>query len=187
MTIWARKGVASVCSTHTVEIASTQGRRCLVADLWCTFPGAAASVPVRVATVHLESIRFNKAVCAKQLATILPRLRKDPFGGGGGGGGGESIPKSGANRLAGARAPQPALALLCGDFNLCSTWREENDPIAADPFITDAWPATHRPGYVPATLRSHMPACRDEHGRERAKPPAPLRGPCSWLWPNMRD
>ena len=134
----------------------SQGRRCLVADLQCTLPGATMSVPVRVATIHLESIRFNKAVRAKQLATILPRLRTDPFGAGAGEG--KSCPKSGANGSAGTRAMQPALMLLCGDFNLCSTWPEENDLIAADPSISDAWPATHQPRYMPATLPC-IPRC----------------------------
>jgi tyrosyl-DNA phosphodiesterase 2 len=75
-----------------------------------------------VATAHLESMKPNRDTRADQLAEIFPRLK--------------------------AMGPD---AVLVGDFNLCSSWTEENANL--DPEFVDLWPALRdrAPGYTEDT------------------------------------
>lgn len=75
-----------------------------------------------VATVHLESCEPSRKTRARQLAEIFPRLR--------------------------AMGPD---CVLAGDFNLCSSWTEENENL--DPGFVDLWPALRgrAPGYTEDT------------------------------------
>ena len=82
----------------------------------------AGGAPLVVGTVHLESLKHNADARADQLAEIFPILR-----------------------AAGSDA------VLCGDFNFCSSWRKENATL--DPEFVDLWPALRggAPGYTEDT------------------------------------
>lgn len=115
----------TVLATTAIALPSDMERRCLAVDLVAQPPADARGKhePCRltVATVHLESIRYNGATRAKQLETILPQLRTGAH-----------------SRTAGG------VAVLCGDFNLCGT-SKENRAIAEAEGVTDCWTAA-RPG-----------------------------------------
>jgi len=78
-----------------------------------------------VATAHLESMKSNADVRGAQLAAIFGILE-------------EADP-----------------AVLCGDFNFCSSWRAENDRI--DARYLDVWPRlSGEPGFTQDTARNRM-------------------------------
>lgn len=81
-----------------MELPSEMGRALVIADVE-THRGM-----LRIGTVHLESLKPNAAIRARQLSLIFPELKK---------------------------APQ---SLLMGDFNFCSTWEENDqlDPSFSD-------------------------------------------------------
>lgn len=79
-----------------------------------------------VANVHLESMSFQEPVREQQLRTLFEEL--EPY----------------------------ALAMVLGDFNLCSSWTSENDQL--DPRYTDLWPQLcgDDPGYTEDTVINSM-------------------------------
>lgn len=124
-----------------VSIPTTLGRRCLVADI------SAASDPpeclgepshlvgvVRVANVHLESLKENAGMRARQLDVIFPAI----------------------NPRAVVDTDDVHLALLCGDFNFCSSW-DENEHVVQRGF-DDVWASLrgHEPGFTEDTARNAM-------------------------------
>lgn len=113
----------------TLPLPTLQGRRCLIADIITPH-----QVSVRVATVHLESTKECARTRGKQLTAILPQIATAPM---------ES-------------AQVPSSVLLCGDFNFCSTWAE-NDRIVGSGFV-DLWPQLHGmdPGFTEDTARNEM-------------------------------
>lgn len=86
-----------------------------------------AAGPITIGTVHLESMKHNAETRGEQLAEIFPALR--------------------------GRGPD---SILCGDFNFCSTWPEENGRI--EPDFIDVWPALHprEPGWSEDTTVNRM-------------------------------
>jgi endonuclease/exonuclease/phosphatase family metal-dependent hydrolase len=132
--IWIKKG-SKILNTWVIQVPSVQGRRCLVVDFvlptdveQCTLEECTSETPrglaVRVATVHLESLKHNRTLRAEQLGIILDALT----------------------------SPSPASItmqqevggiFLTGDFNFCSTWTEENDVLEKHPCVRDIWPLLH--------------------------------------------
>lgn len=125
--LWVRAD-AQLLRCWTVELPTTQCRRCLVVDLRLPRRLEESSWRVRVASVHLESNQpeaSNAQLRAAQLRTILPGLRTEPFEEGAAGG--------------------PDVLILAGNFNFCDTCAEENSLISDDSLVVDAWLAA-RPG-----------------------------------------
>mmetsp|Transcript_80394 Transcript_80394/g.222395 ORF Transcript_80394/g.222395 Transcript_80394/m.222395 type:complete len:309 (-) Transcript_80394:41-967(-) len=124
-----------------VPIPTTLGRRCLVADVSAAIdppkclgePSHLAGV-VRVANVHLESMKEHADMRARQLEAIFPAI----------------------NPRAAPDTDDVHLAVLCGDFNFCSSW-DENEQVLQSGF-EDAWAylREHEPGFTEDTARNAM-------------------------------
>lgn len=86
----------------------------------------------------------NAAARKRQLETIIPKLRSEPFGGGG-----EAANRA-ASRYFSRLAEEgqhdaevlPDTVVLCGDFNLCAT-TTENVTISRDGSLHDLWAVLH--------------------------------------------
>ena len=89
-----------------------------------------------VATVHLESMSFNFEMREQQLRTLFAEL---------------------------ARYPK---VILLGDFNICSSWKEENANL--DPLYVDLWAALHPelPGYTEDTRVNTMRLARTKKSKQ---------------------
>lgn len=112
----------------SIDLPSRMGRRCLVVDF--TLHGIAT----RVATTHLESCHDNADWRARQLEIIFSEV---------------DVNVDAALHL--------GSVILCGDFNFCSSWKEENTNIEKSDYA-DAWPKVHAddPGYTEDTMRNKM-------------------------------
>jgi len=121
----------------SIDIPTKFGRRCLVADIV-----TAGGVAVRVATVHLESLKENWNFRERQLQRILSGI----FG-----------PASFTSECT------PSSVILCCDFNFCSTWPENS--LVADSGFVDLWPRLQGsdPGFTEDTSCNEMLAktCRE--------------------------
>lgn len=151
--LWVRAD-ARLIRCWTVELPTTQCRRCLVVDLMLPRKLEEDNWRVRVATVHLESNQpeaSNAQQRAAQLRAILPRLRAEPF---------EAEVACG-----------PDVLILAGDFNFCGTCAEENSLISDDPLVVDAWLAVRpgEPGFTEDTEVNGMMRRRQEGRRKQVR------------------
>lgn len=80
---------------------------------------AATTTIVQIATVHLESSKGGAKYRAKQLDRLAEELGRDSAG----------------------NIQSNTTTVVCGDMNLCSSWKDENERIAVG--YTDCWPTVH--------------------------------------------
>jgi len=114
----------------TIPLPSLMGRRCLVADL------QVGGAPVRVATAHLESLRENSKMRGEQLDVIFATIFSDA-----------PMQAAGVQQAQLQPPPSPCSVVLCGDFNLCASW-QENQRVDRSGFI-DLWPLLRsEPGFT---------------------------------------
>ena len=171
--IWLRRAAlppdAPPPVPQVVDVPTRMGRRCLFTDV-TTRSGRR----LRLGTVHLESQSNSADTRQRQLELILPALKTSPwaptsrallaanqaelerlkqekafFDG--------DTAKAPAEEAAAAALPLPEIAVLTGDFNLCSRWEAENRIVAQDPDVTDLWPELEAgPGWTEDTKINEM-------------------------------
>ena len=161
--IWLRRAAlppdAPPPVPQLVDVPTRMGRRCLFTDV-TTRSGRR----LRLGTVHLESQSNSADTRQRQLELILPALKTSPW-----------APTSrallaarqekafldggtaSAEEAEAAALPLPEIAVLTGDFNLCSRWEAENRIVAQDPDVTDLWPELEAgPGWTEDTQINEM-------------------------------
>lgn len=121
-----------------IPLESLMGRRCLVADV-----ALGDGLGCRIAAVHLESRQENECYRAAQLKGIIE-----------GGQGRRGIFEDGPSGT--LQAADLRGVVLCGDFNMCSSW-SENERITSSCFC-DLWPLLQPddPGFTVDSLSNGM-------------------------------